>query len=61
MTQVQVSDQSYGCASSRQNVFVIPEGGMKHTMAELERRKFTAEEGVSWITPQIYMLTRRTT
>jgi len=35
-------------SNSYQNVFVLPEGGMKHTMAELERRKFTAEEGVSW-------------
>jgi ATP-dependent RNA helicase DDX35 len=28
-----------------QNVFITPEGGIKATMAELERRKFTAEEG----------------
>ncbi|BEJ12894.1 hypothetical protein CspHIS471_0300680 [Cutaneotrichosporon sp. HIS471] len=28
-----------------QSVFVIPQGGMRETMAEMERRKFTAEEG----------------
>ncbi|BEJ09885.1 hypothetical protein CcaverHIS641_0608000 [Cutaneotrichosporon cavernicola] len=28
-----------------QSVFVIPQGGMRATMAEMERRKFTAEEG----------------
>lgn len=28
-----------------QSVFVIPEGGMRATLAEVERRKFTAEEG----------------
>lgn len=28
-----------------QSVFVMPEGGMRGAMAEVERRKFTAEEG----------------
>lgn len=28
-------------------MFITAEGGTKATMAELERRKFTAEEGVS--------------
>ncbi|OWZ35392.1 ATP-dependent RNA helicase DDX35 [Cryptococcus neoformans AD2-60a] len=31
--------------TSVQNVFITAEGGTKATMAELERRKFTAEEG----------------
>ncbi|EIW69555.1 ATP-dependent RNA helicase DDX35 [Tremella mesenterica] len=31
--------------TSVQDVFIQPSGGMKATMAELERRKFTAEEG----------------
>ncbi len=34
--------------TSGQNVFIFADGGTKATMAELERRKFTAEEGVSW-------------
>lgn len=34
-------------ADPRQNVFIFADGGTKATMAELERRKFTAEEGVS--------------
>lgn len=32
---------------SVQDVFVIPDGGSAGALAELERRKFTAEEGVS--------------
>ncbi|TXT13758.1 hypothetical protein VHUM_01125 [Vanrija humicola] len=28
-----------------QNVFILPQGGMREAMAEIERRKFTAEEG----------------
>lgn len=32
---------------SVQDVFVILEGGSAGALAELERRKFTAEEGVS--------------
>ncbi|KAL7422216.1 hypothetical protein Q5752_002862 [Cryptotrichosporon argae] len=31
--------------TSVQNVFIQPQGGMKEAMAEVERRKFTAEEG----------------
>ena len=52
MTQVQVSADTIISVPSLirwQNVFITPEGGMKATMAELERRKFTAEEGVSSI------------
>lgn len=29
-----------------QDVFIIPDGGAAGALAELERRKFTAEEGV---------------
>lgn len=32
---------------SVQDLFVIPDGGNAGALAELERRKFTAEEGVS--------------
>lgn len=31
--------------TSVQNVFIQPTGGMREAMAEVERRKFTAEEG----------------
>lgn len=31
--------------TSVQNVFIMPTGGMREAMAEVERRKFTAEEG----------------
>ena len=31
---------------SVQDIFVIPDGGSAGALAELERRKFTAEEGV---------------
>jgi ATP-dependent RNA helicase DDX35 len=31
--------------TSVQNVFLMPQGGMRETLAEIERRKFTAEEG----------------
>ena len=37
---------AYAKKNFRQDVFVIPEGA-PGALAELERRKFTAEEGVS--------------
>ena len=39
---------------SVQDVFVIPDGGSAGALAELERRKFTAEEGVRPIHPSIH-------
>lgn len=36
---------SIAAMTSVQNVFIQPEGGMRATLAEVERRKFTAEEG----------------
>jgi ATP-dependent RNA helicase DDX35 len=48
MTTVQVSIQpmlKQRSIQSHQDVFVIPEGA-PGALAELERRKFTAEEGV---------------
>ena len=49
MTQVQVGQRFVEKSQSDhpQNVFIFADGGTKATMAELERRKFTAEEGVN--------------
>lgn len=42
-----ILDMAWGEGLIVQNVFNMTTGGMKGTMSELERRKFTAEEGVS--------------